>query len=159
MAERKKPGRPSKLPPVVDPSAVERVKQMAKEYSDAKLRSRYFENSRRSLIRRASVDLQQSEEQGIAIYDKDEVSGWPKIDKAAINQYINDKQTVLCIEHGVASIKDERTREIAEKTIIEGKSCARLVDEMHIPRPTLFREKDRALHWIAYHLDSKMRME
>ena len=127
-------------------------RQMVKGYKDAKLRVRYYENKRRSLLKRASIVLPQCEEQGVVIYDVDEVSNWPDKDKATLKQYITDKQVVLCIEKGIASIKDTQTREVAMKTIIEGKSCESIVAETGISRATTFREKDRAVQWIAYYL-------
>lgn len=154
MQGERKRGRPTKVPLAAEPSAVGKVKQMVKDYSDAKLRSRYFENRRQSLIRRAKVDLQRSEEQGLVIYDRDEVSDWPEKDKAVMQQYITDKQVVLCIEKGIASIEDEKTRRVASETLLEGRSVDEIARELHIPRATAFREKARSVQWIACFMDA-----
>jgi len=154
MQGERKRGRPSKLPPAVEPSAVGKVKQMVKDYGDAKLRSHYFENRRQSLMQRAGVDLPQSEEQGVVIFDTDEVSNWPEKDKAVMQQYIRDKQVVLGIENGVASIEDEKTRKVAAETILAGRSVDEIALELHIPRATAFREKARSVQWMACFLDA-----
>lgn len=152
MQGERKRGRPTKVPLAAEPSAVGKVKQMVKDYSDAKLRSRYFENRRQSLIRRAKVDLQRSEEQGLVIYDRDEVSDWPEKDKAVMQQYITDKQVVLCIEKGIASIEDEKTRRVASETLLEGRSCESLIGTLGMERRMLFYRKRRAIMQIAEYI-------
>jgi len=148
----RQPGRPRKVPPGVDVEMARRVKRMAKDYGDAKMRVRYYEKIRRSLLERAGVDLPLCEQNGTVVYDGEEVQNFPAKDKAAVNQYLTDKQTVLWVEKGVASIAGIPTREIAQKTILEGKRCEEISSETGIPRATVFREKGRALQWIAFYI-------
>lgn len=154
VSESGKRGKLSKQPPAVDPATIEKVRQMVKGYNDAKLRVRYYENKRRSLLKRAGIVLTRCEEQGVVIYDVDEVSNWPDKDKATLKQYITDKQVVLCIEKGIASIKDTQTREVAMKTIIEGKSCDALIGKMGVERRMLFYRKKEAIAQIAEYIKS-----
>lgn len=151
MGEKVKQGRPAKSPPVVDGAASKRAAKIAKEYPDSKLRSCYCEKKRRSLIKRAGIDLGCCDADGFVKYDESEVSGYPAKDKAMLLGYIREKQNVLCVEKGIQSIPDTRTRIVAEKTILERMSCANVADELQIPLRTVFREKARAIQWIAYY--------
>ena len=145
----KRRGRPSKAPPGVSPAAVREIRQMAKAYIDARLWVRYCENVRSSLLRRAGVEPQRCGKAGRVTYNTDEVKGYPEKDRAVLYQYITDKETVLCVENGIASIENAVTREIAGKAIVEGKSCENIASEIGISKRSVFREKDRAYRWIA----------
>lgn len=143
-------GRPSKAAPDVSPGAVKRIRNIAKAYGDAKLRVRYYENVRGSLLYRAGIDPKRCEESGCVTYDADEVKKYPEKDRAVLYQYIADKQAVLCMEKGIAAIEDAATREIARRAIIEGQTCESIASETGVSRRSVFREKDRAYRWIAH---------
>ena len=132
-------GRPAKKRPKVPPEAITAVKIMVKTqhgYEGAKKRSEYYPLKRPSLMRRLKVDTNDYESTGKIEYDRELVKE-------------RDMELIWIIEHGVSSIPDERTRRIAEDTILKNKPVMQLLKKYSLSRSQMFWEKQNAIRYIA----------
>ena len=145
-------GRPAKKRPKVPPEAVTAVKIMVKTqhgYEGAKKRSEYYPLKRPSLMRRLKVDTNDYESTGKIEYDRELVKRIHENDQRYIRQYERDMELIWIIEHGVSSIPDERTRRIAEDTILKNKPVMQLLKKYSLSRSQMFWEKQNAIRYIA----------
>lgn len=156
--ENRGSGRPAKERIEVDEAAVQEVRQMVKEYKDAKLRIVYFENVKLSLISRAELNLDDYEKRGMVDYNAENLARFPERDRKTVNQYLKDKRTVFCLERGIEAIKDPRTKAIAIQTLLEGRRCEELIGAWGIRRRMLFMEKRKAITLIAAFIENNLRL-
>ena len=145
-------GRPQKERPKVPPEVVREVKTMIKAqhgYEGAKTRSKYYPIKRPSLMRKLKVDISGYESTGRIEYDRELVTSIHENDRRYIRQYERDMELVWIMEHGVSSIPDERTRRIAEDTVLKNKSVMALLEKYSLGRSQMFLEKQNAIRYIA----------
>ena len=145
-------GRPAKERPEVLLEAVREVRSLIKTqngYEGAKKRSEYYPLKRPSLMRRLKVDTNDYESTGKIEYDRELVKRIHENDQRYIRQYERDMELIWIIEHGVSSIPDERTRRIAEDTILKNKPVMQLLKKYSLSRSQMFWEKQNAIRYIA----------
>nr|MBQ4458395.1 hypothetical protein [Clostridia bacterium] len=125
-------GRPAKDRPEVSDEAVRAVRQMLKKkggkngYQAAKEKCLILPKARPTLMRKLKLNTERYEVTGRIDYNRDLASRVHKDDRDYIESYEKSMYTVWLLEHGVASITDERTRAIAVDTLLEGRSCSAL---------------------------------
>ncbi len=148
-------GRPKKLRPVVSDSAVCAVKQMLRtregksDYQIAKDRCYIMPRKRPTLMRKLKLNLSRYEETGNIEYDRDLAALIHKDDRNFIETYERSMYVVWLLEHGVASIRDERTRAIAKDTLLKGKRVQDLPGKYGIGAHAIWMRKREAIDWIA----------
>lgn len=104
---------------------------------------------RRSLFRRLNIHTTEYEETGDVSYDREVVDRIPERDRKVVLRYADAMKKVWILEHGIASIKDDRTRSIAEDSLLKGERAEDLARKYGIGRMTAFREKKRAIYHVA----------
>ena len=100
-------------------------------------------------MRRLKVDTNDYESTGKIEYDRELVKRIHENDQRYIRQYERDMELIWIIEHGVSSIPDERTRRIAEDTILKNKPVMQLLKKYSLSRSQMFWEKQNAIRYIA----------
>ena len=145
-------GRPAKQVPVASEEAVRKARKMIREsggYEDAVRRVMLNSKKRPLLFRMLKVDPTMYEKTGRIEYDRDLASRLKKVDREFMEFYEQDMWKVWILEHGIKSIQDERTRAIAEDTLLKGISAGDAAKKYGVGRMTAFREKNRAIRHIA----------
>ena len=148
-------GRQAKECPSVSKEAVRIIKQMLKKkdgkggYQVAKERCLVLPKIRPTMMRKLKMDTEMYEATGKIEYNRDLASRIHKDDRDFIEAYERSMYTVWLLEHGVASIADDRTRAIAEDTLLKGKSCAALGQKYGMTDRGIRKHKRRAIIEVA----------
>lgn len=148
-SEQKRRGRPAKLRPDVSREAIRTVREIAKEYKRLKLVCDVIPRKRASLFAVMNVSTEHYEATGRIDYNREVIDRIPATDKAVITGYELNMRNIWILEHGVASITDERTRSIAEDTLLKGIPVMQLLNKYGIGRRQLFWEKKNAVKAVA----------
>ncbi len=154
-ATTRRRGRPTKERPVASDTAVCEVKKMLRirkgrsEYQKAKDRCYIMPRKRPTLMRKLKLNLTEYERTGRIEYDRDLASRIHRDDRSIIETYERSMYVVWLLEHGVASIRDERTRAIAEDTLLKGKKCAELEKKYGISDRGIRKQKHQAIIAVA----------
>ena len=149
QGEQKKRGRPAKLRLDVSREAIRAVREIVKEYPRLKLVCEVVPKKRASLFAGMNVSTEHYEATGRIDYNREVIDRIPATDKAVITGYELNMWKIWILEHGVASITDERTRAIADDTLLRGKPVMQLLNKYGIGRRQLFWEKKNAVKAVA----------
>ncbi len=161
MATSRCRGRPAKVRPVASDDAVCEVKKMLRirkgisEYQKAKDRCYIMPRKRPTLMRKLKLNLSRYEKTGSIEYDRDLAALIHKDDRNFIETYERSMYVVWLLEHGVASIRDERTRAIAEDTLLKEKRVQDLPGKYGIGAHAIWMRKREAIDWIAVFYESR----
>lgn len=147
-------GRPSKIIPEVSSETINAVKDIAKSYQKEKNICAFIPQKRKSLFSRMQVSTEQYEATGCIDYDREAVERIHPEDRKVIKNYEEKMNNIWLLEHGVAAITDDRTREIAEDTLLRGKRAEDMIKKYNIGRMTAFREKRRAICCVAEFIEA-----
>lgn len=142
-------GRPAKAVPEVSDTVIRRVKKIIKEYLAEKEYCERIPQTRKNLFYLMDVCTDRYEETGIVSYNREAIEKICLNDQQIIRTYEKRMQDIWLLEHGVASIPDDRTRAIAEDTLIKGQRTEDMIQEYGISRRTAFIERNRAIRHIA----------
>ena len=142
-------GRPAKTVPIVSDEAVKAVKEIAKSYKKSKAVCAYIPMKRKTLFRIMAVSTENYEATGCIDYRRDAAERIHPDDKRVITNYEERMRGIWLLEHGVAAIQDERTRAIAKDTLVDGERAEAMIEKYGISRMTAFREKNRAIKYVA----------
>ena len=124
------------------------VKKLSREYRDMKNYIAYIRNKRPTLLKQAKVDLREYESRGVVTY-ADYVSRFPKSDRDIIETYAKCLRGVYCLEQGILSIEDERTRAIASDMLLASLKCDKVMERYNLSRSSVFEEKKKAIEKVA----------
>lgn len=142
-------GRPAKAVPEVSDTVIRRVKKIIKKYPADKKYCEWIPEKRKNLFYLMDVCTDRYEETGAISYNRKAIEKIHPDDQQIIRTYEKRMQDIWLLEHGVASIPDDRTRAIAEDTLIEGRRTEDMMQEYGISRRTAFIERNRAISHIA----------
>ena len=142
-------GRPAKIIPSVSDEAVKAVKEMAKSYKKAKAMCAFVPMKRMTLFSIMEVSTEDYEATGHIDYRRDAAERIHPDDKKVITTYEEKMRNIWLLEHGVAAIADERTRAIAEDTLLEGLSPKCLVKKYGISVQAVRARKREGVRWVA----------
>ena len=129
--------------------SVKSVRDMARNFADAKVRCVLYPQKRPSFMKQMKVSLKDYEATGFIDYDTELAKQIHPDDADYIEQYAEDMRTVWVIEHGLSLIRNPKTRAIAEDTLIKGQSCDELVEKYGMNRSSIYRRKADAMNTIA----------
>ena len=152
-------GRPAKDCPEVSGEAVRAVRQMLKKkggkngYQAAKEKCLILPKARPTLMRKLKLNTERYEATGRIDYNRDLASRVHKDDRDYIESYEKSMYTVWLLEHGVASITDERTRAIAVDTLLKGIPVMKMLNKYQLGRTQVFWEKENAIKFVAMLLE------
>ena len=124
------------------------VKKLSREYKDMKNYIAYIRNKRPTLLKQAKVDLREYEKRGVVVY-ADYVSRFPELDRNIIETYVKCLRGVYCLEQGILSVENERTRAIASDMLLAWLKCDHIMERYHLSRSSIFEEKKKAIEKIA----------
>lgn len=124
------------------------VKKLSREYKDMKNYIAYIRNKRPTLLKQAKVDLREYEKRGVVVY-ADYVSRFPESDRNIIETYVKCLRGVYCLEQGILSVENERTRAIASDMLLASLKCDHIMERYHLSRSSIFEEKKKAIEKIA----------
>ena len=127
-----------------------RVKEMAREYQAAKIRVNIYPRKRPTLMKQLQVSTDEYDETGVVHFDEEMLQKIHPDDQAFIAQYVFDMLLIYNLEHGVAAIWDEKTRHIAEDTLLKGKRCKDLEQKYGIKECMIRRRKDDAIRFLSF---------
>lgn len=150
-------GRPAKERLVASEEAVKAVKQMLKgneAFLTARNRCMLLQRKRPTMMRKLNLNTDAYEETGRIEYNRELASRIHPDDRKYMELYEQSMITVWVLEHGVASITDERTRAIAEDTLLKGKSCASLEGKYGMTSRGLRKQKRQAIIAVAAFAES-----
>ena len=142
-------GRPAKTVPIVSDEAVKAVKEIAKSYKKSKAVCAYIPMKRKTLFRIMAVSTENYETTGCIDYRRDAAERIHPDDKKVITNYEERMRSIWLLEHGVAAIPDERTRAIAEDTLMEGCAAKSLVGKYGISVQAVRARKREGIKWVA----------
>ena len=130
-----------------------RAKYMVKEYPGAKLRSARSPKRRPTFMKQMGVTLDGYDETGEVGYRKELESSLSLQDAMFLCQYLIDMRTVWLVEHAIASLSDEKTRGIAEDTILHQVKCKYLQEKYGLKVRAIQARKAAAVCHLADLLD------
>jgi len=154
---KRKRGRPSRIDPCAKADRALlyencwKVKRMARAYASGYdcAYAHYFCRNRPLLLQRVQTDDRDIGQTGRIRYSKEILEKLPKEDRVAFDRYVRAREEMHFLEQGVAGIEDERTREIAEDTLLEGIRCADLTEKYGMTERGIRKRKHRALETLA----------
>ena len=149
MSSETKRGRPAKQIPKVADDAVYYIRGIVKEYRELRDFCGWIPKRRQSLFRRLNIHTTEYEETGDISYDREVVDRIPERDRKVVLSYADAMKKVWILEHGIASIKDDRTRSIAEDTLLKGKRVEDLAREYGISGRAVWQRKRESIIRIA----------
>lgn len=150
-------GRPAKERPAVSDEAVKAVKQMLKgkePFNDARARCMLMPKKRPTMMRKLGLNTDAYNATGKIEYNRELTSRIHPDDRKYMELYEWSMMTVWVLEHGVASITDERTRAVAEDTLLKGKSCSALEKKYGMTSRGLRKQKRQAIMAVAAFAES-----
>lgn len=145
-------GRPAKECPAASDESVRAIKRMLRgkeAFKDAKARCMLLPKKRPTMMRKLNLNTEAYDVTGRIEYDRELTSRIHPDDRKYMELYENSMRTVWILEHGVASITDERTRAIAEDTLLKGIPVMKLLDKYKLGRTQIFWEKENAIRFVA----------
>lgn len=142
-------GRPPKAVPEASADAIQAVKEIVKQYRKLKQLCAYVPKKRRTMFRMLEVSTAEYSATGGIEYNREITTRIPEEDRRVIEKYEENMKRVWHLEQGVSSITDERTRAIAEDTLLRGIPVERLIKKYELSRRQLFREKKNAVSFVA----------
>lgn len=131
-----------------------KVKRMARAYASGYdcAYAHYFCANRPLLLQRVQADDRDIGQTGRFRYNEEILEKLPKEDRVAFERYVRAREEMHFLEQGVAAIEDERTREIAEDTLLEGIRCVDLEEKYGMTERGIRKRKHRALEMLALRL-------
>lgn len=146
-------GRPSKIIPEASPETINAVKDIAKSYQKAKGVCAFVPQKRKSLFSRMQVNTETYEATGRIDYDREAVERIHPEDRKVIKNYEEKMRNIWLLEHGVASITDDRTREIARDTLLKGAAVSSLTQKYGITEQAIRARKREAIRLVAFFIE------
>ena len=125
------------------------VMSLVAEYPQIKFRTQYFPLRRPLFMQRLKVDIKDWEKNGMIQYDRTHAALLHEDDQRFIYQYEHDMFNLFLIQHGIASIQNQRTYAIGVKTLLEGIKCKQLTQDFHLCISSIYWERDKARRIIA----------
>ena len=142
-------GRPAKSVPEVSEEALRQVKALVKTYGDTKQKCLLIPRKRRSLFTLMQVTTENYDQIGRIEYNREAVERIHPEDRKVIKNYEQRMHDIWILEHGVAAIPDDRTRAIAEDTLLKGKTCVELEQKYGMTARGIRKRKRSALIEVA----------
>jgi len=142
-------GRPPSAVPEASADAIRAVKEIVKQYQKLKQLCVYVPKKRRGMFRSLEVSTAEYSSTGGIEYNREISARIPEEDRRVMERYEENMKKVWLLEHGVASITNERTRAIAKDTLLRGIPVERLMKKYELSRRHLFREKKNAVSFVA----------
>ena len=136
-------------PEAASKEAIAELMEFANEYSDIKMRTQYYPLRRPSFMKRLHVSLSGWERSGVVKYDREHAGKLHEQDLQFIRQYERDMRILFFLEHGFASIKDDRIREIGFKTLIGHERCKDVSEEYKLCISSVYIARNRAKDYVA----------
>ena len=128
---------------------IRRIKDMAKKYKDAKTRVMVYPKKRPTLMKQLRVSLDEYGSCGVVGYDEELFKQMPLEDQDYIRQYVADMELIFVLEKGIAAISNEKTRMIAEDTLLKGKSCKELETKYGMKGHTICVRRSHAIKELS----------
>ena len=122
---------------------------MAREYQAAKIRAKIYPRKRPTLMKQLQVSMDEYDATGTVHINEEMLLKIHPDDQVYIMQYIHDMHLIYFLEHGVAAIEDEKTRQIAEDTLLNGKRCKDLEQKYGIRECMIRRRKNEAIRFLS----------
>ena len=136
------PQKPSK-------EAMQTIRDMAREYKDAKSRVMFYPKKRPTLMKQVGVRLDDCDGCGLIEYDLEKFREIPLEDQEYILRYAADLELIFVLEKGIAAISNEKTRMIAEDTLLKGKSCKELETKYGMKEHTICVRRSHAIKELS----------
>ena len=150
-------GRPAKERPVASDKAVKAVKQMLKgkeAFNTARARCMLMPKKRPTMMRKLNLNTDAYDATGKIEYNRELASRVHPDDRKYMELYERSMMTVWILEQGVASITDDRTRAIAEDTLLRDKPCSALEVKYGMTSRGLRKQKRWAIMTVAAFAES-----
>ena len=141
--------RPNVDLPEYNKEGMQTIKKMAREYKDAKTRVMVYPKKRPTLMKQLQVKLEDYDGCGLIEYDEEKFREIPLEDQDYILQYAADLQLIFVLEKVIAAISNEKTRMIAEDTLLRGKSCKELVGKYGLKEVSIRNRRMYALRTLS----------
>ena len=139
------PQKPSK-------EAMQTIRDMAREYKDAKSRVMFYPKKRPTLMKQVGVRLDDCDGCGLIEYDLEKFRGIPLEDQEYILRYAADLELIFVLEKGIAAISNEKTRMIAEDTLLRGKRCKELERKYGLKEDSIRKRRREALRTMSLYV-------
>ena len=133
------------------------MKKAIHDYKEMTEFCRYFEQQRPSLFRIAGItpEVFASEEPVSAEVLKD--IHMPVKDREAFYTYLAYKEQIYLLLHGIDTIPEERTKQVAADLILSGCSREEVMEKYGISLSTVIRDKRSAVNHIGIDVDEYMK--
>lgn len=148
-------GRRKKEEISVSQEGIAYIKKVIKEYTKLNAFCKGLEVARPTLFRQGNISIEAFRADAYPSEELLVVPAVPGQSYELLEDYLDAKEKVYLLEHGIWMMEG-RTKEVATALFLKRKSWEKTIEEQHISRMTLDRERNKAITLLAREVDTYM---